>query len=268
VTEQQVEEWVAGYERAWRTVGTGPLGDLFAEEATYRMSPYEEPWVGLAAIAEMWEAERKGPDEIFSMASEIVALDGETAVVRVEVGYGDPVDREYRDLWVVRFGADGRAVAFEEWPFWPGQGRAAPVAPGGGAVRHAILYDRDCGFCRWSLGVVLRWDRGRRLWPVALQEPPAGRLLAGMPEEERMASWHLVAPGGEVASAGAAFAPLLRLLPGGGPLAALAHRFPGAAESGYRWVAGRRGVLGRMVPRRTAERADARIAERVDASRG
>jgi hypothetical protein len=42
-----------------------------------------------------------------------------TAVVRAEVGYGDPVRQEYRDLWVLRLGNDGRCSWFEEWPFWP-----------------------------------------------------------------------------------------------------------------------------------------------------
>ena len=79
----------------------------------------------------MWESEREGPDEVFAMTSEIVALDGDTAVVRVEVKYGDPLDREYRDLWVIRLGEDGRAVAFEEWPFFPGQplSRGPPLVP-------------------------------------------------------------------------------------------------------------------------------------------
>jgi predicted DCC family thiol-disulfide oxidoreductase YuxK len=130
-------------------------------------------------------------------------------------------------------------------------------------MRHAILYDRDCGFCRWSLALVLRWDRRRTLRPVALQDPETDRLLAGMRENERMASWHLVAPGGDVASGGAAFAPLLRLLPAGRPLAALADRFPRAAERGYRWVAERRGAFGRLVTGRGRRRADALIEERL-----
>jgi hypothetical protein len=33
------------------------------------------------------------------MASDIVAVDGDVAVVRLEVGYGEPVRQEYRDLW-------------------------------------------------------------------------------------------------------------------------------------------------------------------------
>lgn len=114
-----VAAWVAAYERAWRSAGTGALAGLFAPDATYRQGPYDEPVTGLPAIARMWEAERAGPTEVFHMTSEVVAVDGDTAVVRVEVWYGDPVQQEFRDLWVIRFAADGRCAAFEEWPFAP-----------------------------------------------------------------------------------------------------------------------------------------------------
>ena len=122
---------------------------------------------------------------------------------------------------------------------------------------HPILYDPDCGFCRVCVALVLRWDRHGRLRPVALTDPEADRPLAGMPEDERMASWHLVTPDGAVRSAGAAFSPLFRLLPGGAPLAGLAERFPRLAERGYRWVADHRSLLGRALPasaRRWADR--------------
>jgi SnoaL-like domain len=114
-----VEAWIEGYERAWRTAGTGPLAELFTEDASYRMSPYEEPVVGLAAIGALWERERVGPEEGFEMSHEIVAVDGGTAVVRLEVRY--EAGAEYRDLWLIRFAADGRCREFEEWPYWPGQ---------------------------------------------------------------------------------------------------------------------------------------------------
>jgi ketosteroid isomerase-like protein len=120
-----IEEWVEGYERAWRSPGTESLRGLFTEDATYRMSPYEEPAAGIAAIAELWEREREGPDEPFEMSHAIVAAEGDTAVVRVEVEYGGPERLQYRDLWIVRFAADGRCREFEEWPFWPGQQIAA-----------------------------------------------------------------------------------------------------------------------------------------------
>ena len=121
-----MEAWIEGYERAWRTAGTGPLAELFTEDASYRMSPYEEPVVGLAAIGVLWERERVGPEEGFEMSHEIVAVDGGTAVVRLEVRY--EAGAEYRDLWLVRFAADGRCREFEEWPYWPGQPLSAEEA--------------------------------------------------------------------------------------------------------------------------------------------
>jgi predicted DCC family thiol-disulfide oxidoreductase YuxK len=95
---------------------------------------------------------------------------------------------------------------------------------------------------------VLAWDRRRALRPVALQDPEAERLLAGMGEDERMASWHLIGLDGRVVSGGAAFVPLGRLLPGGRPLAAL--------------VADHRSALGRLVTRGAAARARRRIEAR------
>jgi predicted DCC family thiol-disulfide oxidoreductase YuxK len=112
---------------------------------------------------------------------------------------------------------------------------------------HAILYDRDCGFCVWSLNKVLAWDRRRRLRPVAIQSEEGQSLLAGIDAGERLTSWHLVAPDGTVTSAGAAAEPLARLLPGGRPLAFLLRSFPGTTERGYRWVAEHRGTLARLL---------------------
>jgi ketosteroid isomerase-like protein len=127
MTREQAAAWVAAYERAWRAPGAGALAGLFTPDAVYRQGPYDEPVTGLPAISRMWELERDGPAEVFRMTSEVVAADGDTAVVRAEVAYGDPVRQAYRDLWVIRFAGDGRCVSFEEWPFWPGQPHAAPV---------------------------------------------------------------------------------------------------------------------------------------------
>jgi predicted DCC family thiol-disulfide oxidoreductase YuxK len=126
-----------------------------------------------------------------------------------------------------------------------------------------LLYDRDCGFCRWCLGKVLAWDRGRSLRPVPIQSEEANRLLTGMPEEERLASWHLVDAEGRVRSAGAAFPGLLGLLPGGAPLAALTARAPSATDRAYRWVAGNRSRWGKLVTDGAKRRADRRIADRT-----
>lgn len=123
IDRPSVEAWIAAYERAWRTAGTDSLADLFCEDASYRMSPYEDAARGLAAIRALWERERAGPNEEFEMGAKLIAIEDDTVVAQIEVAYASGA--EYRDLWVIRFAADGRCRDFEEWPYWPGQ----PLAP-------------------------------------------------------------------------------------------------------------------------------------------
>lgn len=125
VTREAFASWIRLYEQLWRTEGTDRLACLFADEATYRHSPYEPPVSGVTDIAADWERGRDGADEEFTMTSDIVAVDGDTAVARVRVRYGAPQNQEYLDLWVARFDDTGRCVSFEEWPFWPNQPWAA-----------------------------------------------------------------------------------------------------------------------------------------------
>jgi predicted DCC family thiol-disulfide oxidoreductase YuxK len=151
-----------------------------------------------------------------------------------------------------------------------------------------VIYDAECGFCRWSLAVLLsaaergrpcppdpqvRWARSAApsaLRPLPLGTPEAYRLLADLSAEDRAASWHLILDAetpssGEAGvplrlSAGAALAPALELVPGGRIPAALLARVPRLTERGYRWVATHRGLLGRLVPERARPWADRVIA--------
>lgn len=111
--------WIERYEEAWRSPGTNALDVLFTESATYSTSPFEVPFEGIGAIAELWEAERQGPDEAFEMTFELVAVEGDVGVARVDVRYGPPNEQRYLDLWVIRLDPDERCTRFEEWPFWP-----------------------------------------------------------------------------------------------------------------------------------------------------
>ena len=130
MTREQLTVWVRAYERAWRTAGTDVLAELFTPDASYLSAPFEEPYRGLESIAAFWDTHREGADEAFEMDSEVVACEGDTGVVRLEVRYGEPRNRIYRDLWVVRLAEDGRCAEFEEWPFWPpGSGGSFAAGP-------------------------------------------------------------------------------------------------------------------------------------------
>lgn len=133
----QLTEWIAAYERAWRTTGTEVLAELFTEDASYSTAPYENPHRGLEAIAAMWEGERFGPDEAFEMTSEVLAVEADTGVARVTIEYEEATQKErrlhrqqkeYLDLWVVRLDESGLCSHFEEWPYWPPGQEGAPAA--------------------------------------------------------------------------------------------------------------------------------------------
>jgi predicted DCC family thiol-disulfide oxidoreductase YuxK len=128
--------------------------------------------------------------------------------------------------------------------------------------RWLVLYDADCGLCKWLLAGLLRWDRDGLLQPVALQRPDAEDLLDDLAPDERMASWHLIAPTGARRSAGAALPEVLGLMRGGRVLAGVLARFPTATERGYEWVAAHRGQLSRWVPAGAKRRAGARVRGR------
>jgi hypothetical protein len=120
VDRQSLAAWIELYERAWRTAGTDLLAELFTGDAEYKTSPFAEPVRGLAAIGELWEREREGPDEPFTLAAEILAVEGDLGVARTDVVYGRPAPhsaQRYRNLWLVRLDDEGRCTSFEEW-YW------------------------------------------------------------------------------------------------------------------------------------------------------
>lgn len=126
-----------------------------------------------------------------------------------------------------------------------------------------LFYDSECGLCRWTVAKVAAWDRRGVLRLVPLQDKTtAERLLGSMDEQTRMASWHLVTADGHVRSAGRGVAPLLQFLPGGAPAARVAAAAPRLTDAVYRFVAGHRSGLGRLLTRGARDRADRRLRTR------
>ena len=132
--------------------------------------------------------------------------------------------------------------------------------------RHVVLYDEDCGFCRWSLNRLLRWDRHGRLRAVPIQSEEGDRLLADLADADRLASWHLITPDGRRYSGGAATGPLARVLPAGAPVALFAETFPRTTDRAYRWVARHRDALARRLGERACSVDPSRRAGRPTSS--
>jgi predicted DCC family thiol-disulfide oxidoreductase YuxK len=128
-----------------------------------------------------------------------------------------------------------------------------------------VLYDDDCGFCRWAMAWALRHDRRQRLVAAPIQSPLGAELLGDLAPDRRLAAAHVVGADGRRRSGGAAAAAVLDRLDGTRLLGRLAGSAPGVTGYLYDAVAGRRTAFGRLVGEGPRRRAD-RLLERASVS--
>ncbi|HVN55402.1 MAG TPA: nuclear transport factor 2 family protein [Anaerolineaceae bacterium] len=109
-----VENWVEGYTQAWNSNDPADIGALFSEDARYYTSPFvETPWRGRDAIIQHWLQGKDEPGS-FRFRYEVLAAAGDTGVMRGWTLYLQP-QREYANIWVIRFDDQGRCREFTEF---------------------------------------------------------------------------------------------------------------------------------------------------------
>jgi predicted DCC family thiol-disulfide oxidoreductase YuxK len=113
-----------------------------------------------------------------------------------------------------------------------------------------VLYDEDCGSCRWTAERLRRWDREDHLAFRSIQDADASGMLSSIAPDARYGSWHVIEPDGRIWSAGAAVPRVMRRLPGGSPIAVLAATFPSVTERAYGLLVRHRTRLGTMLGQR------------------
>jgi predicted DCC family thiol-disulfide oxidoreductase YuxK len=122
--------------------------------------------------------------------------------------------------------------------------------------RVIVLYDADCGFCRWAMAWAVRHDHRHVLVTVAIQSPLGCELLADVLPSDRLRSAHVVRDDGSRRSGGAAAAEVLSVLAPTRVLGRLAHSLPRTTALLYGVLAARRQSFGRLVGGDARRRAD------------
>jgi uncharacterized protein (TIGR02246 family) len=109
------EAWVGRYRRAWETNDTDEIRDLFTPDADYYTAGMmREPWRGRAAIIAGW-LDRKDEPGTTEFDWQVIAVDGDLAVVRGVTRYLPPEQTTYENIWLIRLDDDGRATEFIEY---------------------------------------------------------------------------------------------------------------------------------------------------------
>ncbi len=115
--KSDVARWLADYVDAWKSYDRAAIGGLFADSASYRYHPFDEPITGLEAIVESWFDEPDDPGS-YDAAYEPIAVDGDLAVTTGSSTYTNPdgsIRAVYDNCFVIRFDGDGRCAEFTEW---------------------------------------------------------------------------------------------------------------------------------------------------------
>ena len=122
IDTEQVQRWLDAYTHAWITYDSEEIGALFTDDAEYRWHPWDEGddvARGRAQIVAAWQ-ENRDPAGTYRGAYRPLLVHGDEAIaVGLSSYYTDAtqttLDRAYHNLWVLRFGEEGRCRSFTEW---------------------------------------------------------------------------------------------------------------------------------------------------------
>jgi len=114
-----VQRWLGDYVAAWRSYDEGEIADLWTEDAVW-IYPFRTRAKGRDAITADWMAEKhlfegRGYTGVY----ELIAIDGPFAVTHGRTLFYDiatgAIQAEFDNVWILRFGPDGRCAEFHEW---------------------------------------------------------------------------------------------------------------------------------------------------------
>jgi SnoaL-like domain len=111
------QSWLERYVDAWRLDDPVAIGDLFSTDVRYAFDPFSEAVVGRPAVVAAWLDD---PDEPGSWQAdyEVLAIDGDVHIAHGRTRYLTDdrleVDREFANVFICRFDADGRCSEFTE----------------------------------------------------------------------------------------------------------------------------------------------------------
>ena len=120
---KSVQSWLDKYVEAWRTYDEAQIRDLFSEDALYFYSPWDEecPLRGREAIVADW---LKEPNAAGSWEARYlpIAVEGDVGVAQGRTRYirsDGSIERQFDNIFVLHFDADGRCARFTEWYMQP-----------------------------------------------------------------------------------------------------------------------------------------------------
>jgi ketosteroid isomerase-like protein len=117
LTSAALAAWLERYGAAWEARDASAAGSLFAPDARYRESPFDEPMKGRSGIEEYWRSVTADQREV-RFESRIIAVNGNTGVAHWSAKFrrestGAMVELD--GVFVLEFDSSGQCSTLREW---------------------------------------------------------------------------------------------------------------------------------------------------------
>ena len=115
--EGKFAAWLEGYKAAWEARDPEAAAALFTDRATYRETPFDEPFAGRDAIRDYWTGAVARQSAV-TFTYEVVACARAEGVCQWHATFtgvpgGERIDLD--GIFRCRFAEDGNVDRFEEW---------------------------------------------------------------------------------------------------------------------------------------------------------
>jgi hypothetical protein len=118
MTIEQFERWLKGYGEAWESGDPHLAVELFADDARYFETPFDEPMIGRQAIYSYWTEGANQTQRDVQFTYRILSLKQNLGIAHWEAKFVRiPSDRqvELDGVLLVEFDEDGQCTVFREW---------------------------------------------------------------------------------------------------------------------------------------------------------
>jgi hypothetical protein len=117
MTHDDVQLWLDRYVAAWMSYDPEAIGELFAEDVSYRYQPWADPVVGREAVVADWLANKDEPGS-WAAHYDAWAVHDDLASAIGESRYTNPdgsLKALYYNHFALRFDGHGKCVEFVEY---------------------------------------------------------------------------------------------------------------------------------------------------------
>jgi uncharacterized protein (TIGR02246 family) len=111
------KNWLDSYGQAWTDRDAIAAAELYTDDATYQVTPFDEPIRGRAAIREYWEGVARTEQrikfeyELLAVTAEYGIAQWKASFIRVPPG----LETKLNGIFLVSMDSNGRCRSLHEW---------------------------------------------------------------------------------------------------------------------------------------------------------